>query len=98
MNNLLRLRIWPSFSPSCRLYPPGRSPLRDGVEPEAWRPRVSVPATYSSGTPRNQSRGTAGRVARGDVHLRGLATAIHETSGLANKSGVFLTGLNEVDL
>ncbi len=29
MNNLLRPRIWPSFSPSCRLY-----------EPEAWRPRV----------------------------------------------------------
>jgi hypothetical protein len=29
MNNLLRSRIWPSFSPSCRLY-----------EPEAWRPRV----------------------------------------------------------
>ena len=23
------------ISPSCRLYPPGRSPLRDGVEPEA---------------------------------------------------------------
>ena len=48
MNNLLRARIWPSFSPSCRLYPPGRSPLRDGVEPEAWRPRVSAPATYRS--------------------------------------------------
>ena len=29
MNYLLRPRIWPSFSPSCRLY-----------EPEAWRPRV----------------------------------------------------------
>ncbi|MGB6927911.1 MAG: hypothetical protein WBH05_01720 [Syntrophobacteria bacterium] len=29
MNHLLRPRIWPSFSPSCRLY-----------EPEAWRPRV----------------------------------------------------------
>ena len=29
MNDLLRPRIWPSFSPSCRLY-----------EPEAWRPRV----------------------------------------------------------
>ncbi|MEJ2234953.1 MAG: hypothetical protein P8X67_13615 [Syntrophobacterales bacterium] len=31
MNHLLRPRICPSFSPSCRLY-----------EPEAWRPRVSV--------------------------------------------------------
>jgi hypothetical protein len=29
MNDLLRPWIWPSFSPSCRLY-----------EPEAWRPRV----------------------------------------------------------
>ena len=29
MNRLLRPRIWPSFSPSCRLY-----------EPEAVRPRV----------------------------------------------------------
>ena len=29
MNDLLRPRIWPSFSPSCRLY-----------EPEAWRPQV----------------------------------------------------------
>jgi hypothetical protein len=42
MNHLLRPRIWPSFSPSCRLY-----------EPEARRPRVSVPATYRSGAPRN---------------------------------------------
>ena len=40
MNGLLGPRVSPSFSPSCRLYPPGRSPLRDGVEPEAWRPRV----------------------------------------------------------
>ena len=23
------------LSPSCRLYPPGRGPMRDGVEPEA---------------------------------------------------------------
>jgi hypothetical protein len=30
----------------------------------SWRPRVSVPATYRSGTPRDQSRGTAGRVTR----------------------------------
>jgi len=30
-------KTWSSLSPSCRLYPPGRSPslLRDGVEPEA---------------------------------------------------------------
>jgi hypothetical protein len=47
------------------------------------RPRVSAPATYRSGTPRNQSRGTAGRVARWHAHLRGLATAIHKTSGLS---------------
>ena len=33
MNHLLRPRIWPSFSPSCRLY-----------EPEAGRPRVQHPA------------------------------------------------------
>ena len=77
MNNLLRLRIWPSFLASSG---------------------VSVPATYRSGTPRNQSRGTAGRVARWDVHLRGLATAIHKISGLANESGVFLVALNEVNL
>ncbi|MEE8316262.1 MAG: hypothetical protein V3W07_05035 [Syntrophobacteria bacterium] len=46
MNNLLRPRIWPSFSPSCRLY-----------EPEAWRPRVSAPATYRSGTSRTNPAG-----------------------------------------
>ena len=56
MNYLLRPRIWPSFSPSCRLYPPGRSPLRDGVEPEAWRFRVSSPAMYRSGTETNTLR------------------------------------------
>jgi hypothetical protein len=42
MKHLLRPRIWPSFSPSCRLY-----------EPEAGRPRVSGPATYRSGTETN---------------------------------------------
>ncbi len=33
----LELGIRPPASPSCKLYPPGRSlrPLRDGVEPEA---------------------------------------------------------------
>jgi hypothetical protein len=45
MNNLLRPRIWPSFSPSCRLY-----------EPEAWRPQVSAPAAYHSGTETNPMR------------------------------------------
>ena len=34
------------------------------------------------GTPRNQSRGSAGRVARWHTHLRGLATAIRERFGL----------------
>ncbi len=29
-----------TLSPSCRLYPPGRSPLRGGVEPEAGPPRA----------------------------------------------------------
>ena len=67
MNYLLRPRVWPSFSPSCRLY-----------EQEAWRPRVSGPATYRSGTPRNPHPA----VARWHTHLRGLATAIHEISGL----------------
>jgi hypothetical protein len=43
---------------------------------------VSAPATYHSGTPQNQSRGTAGRVARWHNHLRGLATEIHEIYGL----------------
>ena len=45
----------------------------------SWRPRVSDPATYRSGTPRNQHPA----VARWHAHLRGLATAIHEISGLA---------------
>jgi len=42
------------------------------------RPRVSAPATYRSGTPRNQHPA----VARWHAHLCGLATAIHEMSGL----------------
>ena len=45
MNHLLRPRICPSFSPSCMLS-----------EQEAWRPRVSAPATYRLGTPRLRSR------------------------------------------
>ena len=39
---------------------------------------MSVPATYRSGTPRNQHPA----VARLHAHLCGLATAIHEISGL----------------
>jgi len=42
------------------------------------RPRVSHPATYRSGTPRVRSPA----VSRWHAHLHGLATAIHETSGL----------------
>ena len=45
----------------------------------SWRPRMLVPAAYRSGTPRNQPPA----VARWHAHLRGLATAIHEISGLA---------------
>ena len=42
---------------------------------------MSAPATYHSGTPRNQHPA----VARWHTHLRGLATAIHEISGLGRK-------------
>jgi hypothetical protein len=44
----------------------------------SWRPQVSAPATYRSGTPRNQHP----VVARWHAHLCGLATATHEISGL----------------
>jgi hypothetical protein len=69
MNCLLRPRVWPFFSPSCRLY-----------EPEAGRPRAMAPATYRSDTPRDQPPA----VARWHTHLRGLATSVHETSWLAS--------------
>ncbi len=62
------------------------------------RPWGSAPATYRLGTPRNQSRGAAGRLPGGTPiffalaalrsvpqagsQFRGLATAIHEISGL----------------
>jgi hypothetical protein len=55
------------------------------------RPRSLAPATYRSDTPRNQSRGTAGRLSgmrrkrlrcAWHANLRSLATSIHETSGL----------------
>ena len=48
---------------------------------------MPAPAAYRSGTPRNQPRGAAGRVARWHTHLRGLATAIHEISGLEKSLG-----------
>jgi hypothetical protein len=41
---------------------------------------VSAPATYLSGMPRNQHPA----VARWHAHLHGLATVIHETSGLTD--------------
>ena len=47
-------------------------------EPEAGRPWALVPATYCSSTPRIQPPA----VARSRTLLHGLATAIHETSGL----------------
>jgi hypothetical protein len=77
MNHLLRPRIWPSFQASSGVPSTG-----SGQAP---------PATYRAGTPRNQSRGTAGRLpgtrrkrlrCAWHAHPRGLATAIHETSGL----------------
>ena len=80
MTDLLRPRIWPSFSPSCRLY-----------EPEAWRPRVSAPATYRlgtetnpavprdelpSGTPIYFALAALRSVPQAGSQFRGLATAI----------------------
>ena len=44
---------------------------------------VSAPAAYRLGTPRDQNPA----VARWHAYLHGLATAIHETSGL-NENGV----------
>ncbi len=43
---------------------------------------MSAPATYRSGTPRDQLPA----VTRWHARLRGLGTAIHETSGLVNKN------------
>ena len=84
MNYLLRPRIWPSFSPSCRLY-----------EPEAWRPRVFLRQAQDRlplrrtiqvrlGTCTLRLPGTRRKRLRcaWHAHLRGLATAIHEISGL----------------
>ena len=45
---------------------------------QAGQAGQAPPATYRSGTPRNQHPA----VARWHTHLRGLATAIHEISGL----------------
>ena len=44
---------------------------------------MSPPAAYRSGTPRDQHPA----IARWHTHLHGLATLIHETSGLANDEG-----------
>jgi hypothetical protein len=49
-----------------------------GYARPSGRPRVSDPATYRSGTPRNQHPA----VARWHGLLHGLATQIHEISGL----------------
>ena len=57
------------------------TPWRDcdrGYGRSSWRPRVPHPAAYRSGTPRVQHP----VVARWHGHLHGLATAIHEISGL----------------
>ena len=49
-----------------------------GYERPSERPRMSDPAAYRLGTPRIQTPADA----RWHAHLCGLATAIHETSGL----------------
>jgi hypothetical protein len=54
----------------------------------SWRPRVSDLAKYRSGTPRNQHPA----VARWHAHLRGLATVIHEISGLDLQNHLRLPG------
>src|SRR5210317_147010 len=88
MNHLLRPRIWPSFLASSGV------PSRGSGE--------APPAMYHSGTPRDQSRSTAGRlpccapiffalaalrsVPQAGSQFRGLATAIHEISGLGRIS------------
>jgi len=45
-------------------------------EPEAWRPRVLVPATYRSAPHRKRCLRQTGS------QFRGLARAIHQISGL----------------
>jgi hypothetical protein len=58
------------------------TPWRDcdhGYGSPSWRPQVLAPATYHPGTPRNQNPA----VAWWHAHLPGLATAIHEISGLS---------------
>ncbi|MGB6927914.1 MAG: hypothetical protein WBH05_01735, partial [Syntrophobacteria bacterium] len=59
MNHLLRPRIWPSFLASSGVPSTGSPRLRSGQAGQAH------PATYRSGTPRNQSRGPAGRLPGG---------------------------------
>ena len=63
--------------------------LRPRIWPSFLASSGVGPCDVPSGTPRNQSRGTAGRVARWHTHLRGLATAIHEISGLPVRSDTF---------
>jgi hypothetical protein len=53
--------------------------LRPRICPSFRASSVVGPATYRSGTPRVQHPA----VARWHAHLHGLATAIHETSGLS---------------
>jgi hypothetical protein len=56
--------------------------LPETISGQAGQAGQAHPATYRSGTPRIQSRGTAGRLPGGTPRLHGLAAAIHETSGL----------------
>ena len=74
MNHLLRPRIWAFF-----LVSSGVPSTSSGQAP---------PATYRSGTPRNQHPA----VARWYTHLRGLATAIHKISGLEIANKVVMGG------
>ena len=73
MNHLLQPRIWPSFRAS------------SGVAP------CDVPFRYASDpTPRGCPVARPPRLARmagRHTHLHGLATGIHETSGLAEETG-----------
>ena len=69
--------------------------LRPRIWRPSWRPRVSAPATYRSGTPRDQDPA----VARWHAHLHGLATAIHEIFRLSGQDPWFdrLTVLTKVE-
>ena len=90
MNNLLRPRIWPSFLASS-VVGPCDVPFGYASEPI---PRDELPG----GTSILFALAPLRSVPQAGSQLRGLATAIHKISGLANESGVFLVALNEVDL